>query len=222
MSQVFGHGRLRLYLLRLLAEEPRHGYEVIQLLRERFDGLYEPSAGTIYPRLSKLAEEGLIVQSRHGGRKVYEITDAGRAELKARQAELSALDQELEESMHSRVEDVREEVHGAVRDMHEELKQAASQMRRSQRSRKRGSGWSWESIAVPPPFAQGVRDFAVGAAPAGATPLARDLERRIDSFADHAREAARLSQPTDEQFAACEEVLTSALALLKSALAKGE
>ena len=60
MPPVFGHGRLRLYLLKLLDESPRHGYEIIQQLKERFDGLYAPSAGTVYPRLSRLESEGLI------------------------------------------------------------------------------------------------------------------------------------------------------------------
>ena len=54
MSPVFRHGSLRLYLLRLLDEEPRHGYEVIRLLRDRFMGVYSPSPGTIYPRLARL------------------------------------------------------------------------------------------------------------------------------------------------------------------------
>ena len=49
MSQVFRHGALRLYLLKLLDEQPRHGYEVISLLEDRFMGLYAPSAGTVYP-----------------------------------------------------------------------------------------------------------------------------------------------------------------------------
>ena len=49
MSPVFRHGRLRLYLLKLLDESPRHGYEVIRLLQDRFMGVYSPSPGTIYP-----------------------------------------------------------------------------------------------------------------------------------------------------------------------------
>ena len=52
MSPVFGHGRLRIYILKLLDEEPRHGYEIIRLLEDRFMGLYAPSAGTVYPRLT--------------------------------------------------------------------------------------------------------------------------------------------------------------------------
>ena len=62
MSPVFSHGRLRLYLLKLLEESPRHGYDVIRLLEDRFMGLYAPSPGTIYPRLQRLeaSEDDLI------------------------------------------------------------------------------------------------------------------------------------------------------------------
>jgi len=60
MSPVFRHGRLRLYLLKLLDESPRHGYEVIRLLQDRFLGVYAPSPGTIYPRLARLEEDGLV------------------------------------------------------------------------------------------------------------------------------------------------------------------
>src|ERR1700734_1635772 len=58
MSPVFRHGRLRLYLLKLLDEAPRHGYEVIRLLQDRFMGVYAPSPGTIYPRLARLGRAG--------------------------------------------------------------------------------------------------------------------------------------------------------------------
>ena len=81
MTAVFSHGRLRLYLLKLLAEGPKHGYELIRLLENRFLGLYAPSAGTIYPRLARMEVEGLVSHAQAGGRKVYSITDAGRAEL---------------------------------------------------------------------------------------------------------------------------------------------
>ena len=81
MSPVFGHGRLRLYLLKLLDESPRHGYDVIRELEDRFMGLYTPSAGTVYPRLARLEAEGLVTHEVTEGRKVYRITDTGRAEL---------------------------------------------------------------------------------------------------------------------------------------------
>ncbi|WP_228980571.1 PadR family transcriptional regulator [Streptomyces sp. DH12] len=99
MPSVFAHGRLRLYLLRLLDEAPRHGYEVIRLLEERFQGLYAPSAGTVYPRLAKLEAEGLVRHASEGGRKVYSITGAGRAELAARGGELADLEREIRASV---------------------------------------------------------------------------------------------------------------------------
>src|SRR5262245_34812720 len=99
MSPVFGHGRLRLYLLKLLAEQPRHGYEMIRMLEDHFEGMYTPSAGTIYPRLARLESEGLVTHSRERGRKVYRITDAGLAELRRRQDELEVLEDELDDSV---------------------------------------------------------------------------------------------------------------------------
>jgi DNA-binding PadR family transcriptional regulator len=78
---VFAHGHLRLYLLSLLGERSMHGYELIQALADRFGGTYVPSAGTIYPRLAKLEEEGLVTKTADGRKTVYAITDAGRAEL---------------------------------------------------------------------------------------------------------------------------------------------
>src|SRR5690606_7574870 len=96
---VFAHGHLRLYLLSLLAEEPMHGYELIQALSDRFGGTYVPSAGTIYPRLSKLEEEGLVSKEASGRKTVYAITDAGRSELAARAGELDGIESELSDSV---------------------------------------------------------------------------------------------------------------------------
>jgi DNA-binding PadR family transcriptional regulator len=138
VSPVFSHGRLRLYLLKLLEESPRHGYEVIRLLEDRFLGLYAPSPGTIYPRLQRLEAEGLVTQSREeGGRKVYRITDAGREELAARRDELDDLETEIAGSVHGLAREIRDEVRGTVRDLKQELKQAAREMRREQRHENR-------------------------------------------------------------------------------------
>ena len=80
MSPVFRHGSLRLYLLRLLDEEPRHGYEVIRLLRDRFMGVYSPSPGTIYPRLARLEEEGLVTHDEaDGDRKSTRLNSSHRS-----------------------------------------------------------------------------------------------------------------------------------------------
>jgi DNA-binding PadR family transcriptional regulator len=133
LSPVFRHGSLRLYLLRLLDEEPRHGYEVIRLLRDRFMGVYSPSPGTIYPRLARLEEEGLVTHDEVDGRKVYRITEAGREELRSRSDELDELEEELSASVNDIVAEVREDVRETVRSLREELTWAARESRRASR-----------------------------------------------------------------------------------------
>ncbi|HLI36276.1 MAG TPA: PadR family transcriptional regulator [Streptosporangiaceae bacterium] len=144
MSPVFRHGRLRLYLLRLLDEEPRHGYEVIRMLRDRFMGVYAPSPGTIYPRLARLEEEGLVTHDEIDGRKVYKITDAGREELRERDDELAELEDELAESVSDIVREVGEDVRETVRSLREELTRAA---RAAWRGEERRPGWPGEQGA---------------------------------------------------------------------------
>ncbi|MFG2880116.1 helix-turn-helix transcriptional regulator [Streptomyces sp. NPDC048337] len=126
MPPVFAHGRLRLYLLKLLDEAPRHGYEVIRLLEERFQGLYAPSAGTVYPRLAKLEAEGLVTHATEGGRKVYSITEAGRAELADRGGELADLELEIRDSVSELAAEIRDDVRGAAGDLRREMRAAAS------------------------------------------------------------------------------------------------
>lgn len=128
---VFAHGSLRLYLLALLDEQPRHGYELIQALSARFGGTYSPSAGTIYPRLSKLEEEGLVTKSTDGRKTVYEITDAGRAELEARRHELDAIEDEVTDSVRRLADGVRAEVNDAMRSLRAELASAAREAKRA-------------------------------------------------------------------------------------------
>jgi DNA-binding PadR family transcriptional regulator len=139
MPPVFAHGRLRLYLLKLLDEAPRHGYEVIRLLEERFQGLYAPSAGTVYPRLAKLEAEGLVTHATEGGRKVYSITDAGRAELSGRSGELADLELEIRESVSELASEIRDDVRGAAGRLRREMRTAASESR--QASGSTGAGW---------------------------------------------------------------------------------
>jgi DNA-binding PadR family transcriptional regulator len=133
MPPVFAHGRLRLYLLKLLDEAPRHGYEVIRLLEERFQGLYAPSAGTVYPRLAKLEAEGLVTHTTEGGRKVYAITDAGRAELADRSGELADLELEIRDSVAELAAEIRADVRGAAGDLRREMRAAASEARAGSR-----------------------------------------------------------------------------------------
>ncbi|MFN8521304.1 MAG: PadR family transcriptional regulator, partial [Chloroflexota bacterium] len=72
-------GEVRVAILALLAERPMHGYQVITELAERSEGAWRPSAGSIYPTLQQLADEGLVRDTEVDGRRVYELTDEGRA-----------------------------------------------------------------------------------------------------------------------------------------------
>jgi DNA-binding PadR family transcriptional regulator len=130
VTPVFAHGSLRLYLLSLLDESPRHGYELIQALSDRFGGTYTPSAGTIYPRLAKLEEEGLVTKQADGRKTVYAITEAGRLELAARQHELDAIEDEVTDSVRRLADEVRAGVDGAMRTLRAELASAARDSRR--------------------------------------------------------------------------------------------
>jgi len=79
---MFERGDLKYVILRLLAEKPMHGYEVMQALERESGGLYSPSAGSVYPALQLLADQGLVTsREEDDGRRVYRITDAGREYL---------------------------------------------------------------------------------------------------------------------------------------------
>lgn len=139
MTVVFKHGGLRLYLLKLLGESPRHGYEIISLLEDRFLGFYAPSAGTVYPRLAKLEDDGLVEHEETEGRKVYRLTAAGRAELDRHRDELASLEAQLTQSVADLARDVRRQVKESVRDLRTELKQAAREVRRETRVQRRAN-----------------------------------------------------------------------------------
>ena len=121
MSPVFRHGGLRLYLLKLLDEAPRHGYDVIRLLQDRFLGVYSPSPGTIYPRLARLEEEGLVTHELIDGKKVYKITDAGREELNGRLDDLADLEDELSASVRDIAREITRDVRETVRSLRDEF-----------------------------------------------------------------------------------------------------
>lgn len=73
-----GRGEVRTAVLALLAERPMHGYQIIREIEERSGGSWKPSAGSVYPTLQLLADEGLISAEESNGRKIYALTDAGR------------------------------------------------------------------------------------------------------------------------------------------------
>ncbi|MGB4780393.1 PadR family transcriptional regulator [Microbacterium sp.] len=76
-------GDVRAAVLALLAEQSMHGYQIIQEIEQRSGGVWRPSAGSVYPTLQLLSDEGLITAEEAGGRKTYALTEAGRAEADA-------------------------------------------------------------------------------------------------------------------------------------------
>lgn len=131
MTPVFSHGDLRLYLLNLLDEAPRHGYDIIQALSDRTGGTYTPSAGTVYPRLAKLEEEGLVTKSVDGRKTVYEITQAGRAEVASRAGDLEGIEAGLTDSVRLIADEVRGSVREAMKSLRADLAASARDERES-------------------------------------------------------------------------------------------
>ena len=90
--RMFDGGELRLVLLKLIADQPRHGYDLIREIEELTGGAYAPSPGVVYPTLTLLDEMGQIEeQQSEGAKKRFAATDAGRQELAAKQVEVEAL-----------------------------------------------------------------------------------------------------------------------------------
>jgi DNA-binding PadR family transcriptional regulator len=198
MTAVFSHGRLRLYLLKLLADGPRHGYELIRLLEDRFLGLYAPSAGTIYPRLQRLESEGLVTHTAAGGRKVYEITPAGRAELTQRAAEVAELERDISDSvadLASLATEIEQQVSGSARDIRRELSEAARHSRAAAR--------------VP-----GFRAGTAGDVPGPGA----ELERAVGALATEVRRLAGRPGLRDGELRAATAVLTAAAAEIRRLL----
>lgn len=226
MSTWFGHGRLRLYLLNLLDDGPKHGYEVMRLMEDRTLGMYAPSAGTIYPRLQRLEQEGLVTHTKaEGGRKVYAITDAGRAELRRRESELAELEQELRENILGVADEIRGEVRESLRDLKDQLDQSARRLRSDRNKVKRG--WhDWLNDWTAPPSQPGrpapaaSRDDMAGSdrSDAASWPVG-DFEQALQRFAERARTVAYRTPIDAEDVAAAAAVLEDALGRLRSILA---
>lgn len=194
MTAVFSHGRLRLYLLRLLDDGPKHGYELIRLLENRFLGLYAPSAGTIYPRLQRLEVEGLVTHTAAGGRKVYEITEAGRSELGQRSSELADLESDIRTSvadLATLAGEIQTEVRGSVRDLKRELRAATRETRYG--------GWTapvgTPNQVPPPPGAD----------------LGAEFDRRLTDFTAEVRALVHGRRLTDGQLRTLIRTLDGAL-----------
>lgn len=82
-GRFFEFGEVRLAILSLLSEGPKHGYQLMKEMKERSGGMYRASAGSVYPTLQQLEDEGLITSERVDGRRVYSLTEAGRKELES-------------------------------------------------------------------------------------------------------------------------------------------
>lgn len=130
MNAVFAHGDLRLYLLHLLSSGPKHGYEFIQLVSDRFGGTYSPSPGTVYPRLAKLEAEGLVSSEKQGRTTRYELTDSGTAYVAAHADEIENLERTVADSVHSLADEVRGSVREAMRTLRADLAAAREQSER--------------------------------------------------------------------------------------------
>ena len=98
-QQMFESGEMKFVILRLLREKPRHGYEIIKALEEKFGGCYTPSAGTVYPTLQLLEDQGYIRGADEDGRKVYRITPEGEALLESRRDEVDEIFERVRETI---------------------------------------------------------------------------------------------------------------------------
>ncbi|KRE79993.1 PadR family transcriptional regulator [Arthrobacter sp. Soil763] len=134
MPPVFAHGALRLYLLALLESGPKHGYELIKALSDRFGGTYSPSAGTIYPRLAKLEEEGLVATHTEGRRTNYSITPAGLVELEARRGELADVENDISASVRRLADKLRQDIRANMQGLRADLAATAEAARATARS----------------------------------------------------------------------------------------
>jgi DNA-binding PadR family transcriptional regulator len=104
-GRMFDQGHLKFVILQLLDEKPRHGYEIIKEIEERFGGMYSPSPGTVYPTLTMLEDLGYArARPEESGKKIYEITDEGRAYL--------AENQPLIEDIFSRIAEFANNIFG--------------------------------------------------------------------------------------------------------------
>jgi DNA-binding PadR family transcriptional regulator len=151
MGRRLGSGDLQLLILNLLAEQPRHGYEIIKALEERSAGFYSPSPGMVYPALTYLEEIGHATAEAEGTRKRYSITDTGRAYLEENRGLVDALLGQLSH-IGSRMERVRRAFTGEDADddavgTTSELRNARHELRTLLREKRRASPEEQRRIA---------------------------------------------------------------------------
>jgi DNA-binding PadR family transcriptional regulator len=114
--RMFDPGALRLVVLGLIAEEPRHGYDIIKALEAKFQGAYSPSPGAIYPMLQMLEEADLVVSAANGNKRLYSITEQGKAYLEENAEELARINAQIDEVSADRGEiSLGDEVRGVAK-----------------------------------------------------------------------------------------------------------
>ena len=96
--RMFDPGALRLVVLGLIAEQPRSGYDIIKALESKFQGAYSPSPGAIYPMLQMLEEADLVASQAEGNKRLFSITEQGRAYLAEQAGELEKINAQIDES----------------------------------------------------------------------------------------------------------------------------
>ena len=112
--QWFGAGDMKYVILKLLNKRPMHGYEVMKELEEETSGCYKPSPGTVYPTLTWLEDEGLVKSAEADGKKVYSITDAGRAFLEENKGTVDDIFDRIGDTIDSFVGEPMLEINRAV------------------------------------------------------------------------------------------------------------
>jgi len=117
-GRMFEQGDLKYVILQLLDEKPRHGYEIIRALEDRFGGMYSPSPGTVYPTLTLLEDLGYArVTVEEGGKKTYVITDEGRAYLAQNRSAVDDIFDRIGELGSAFLSDAMMEVNRAFKDV---------------------------------------------------------------------------------------------------------
>jgi DNA-binding PadR family transcriptional regulator len=152
-GRAFGMGRklasvdLQLLILGLLAEKPRHGYEIIKALDERSKGFYVPSPGMVYPALTYLEEIGHATVEVDGARKLYHITDAGKEHLDSNRSMVDALFAQFGR-VGERMDRVRRAMHAAEtgdESAAEHERPASKELLRARRDLKVALADKWDS-----------------------------------------------------------------------------
>jgi DNA-binding PadR family transcriptional regulator len=129
------HGDMRWLILDLIDQRSRHGYDIIRAIEATFEGHYSPSSGVIYPTLSLLEEAGLILGEASNSRKVYRLTETGRAEIEANRATIAVV--------RERIDAARVMMQGPSG----ELMEALGGLRTAIVKRLDADGWSKDSLA---------------------------------------------------------------------------